>query len=197
VRAGRPKLCFIIGLVPYGIGALIGAACPGLGVLIPGNSIVEGRRYRAADPTRLHPHHNAVRRRDVTGPRFRCGQRDGWHRRIIWRPAFAFQVVVVGRIIVLTGAVVDPLPVDRTKHSDGIGAVPSAAGLLLVVIGGARRRRRCRTTGHLARRWSRGRSFLHIRRRARDGNEHLPSSAVFRNRIANLGLVIQDVQRPG
>src|SRR4029079_19772406 len=36
------KRCFTIGLIIYGIGALISAASPGLGVLILGNSILEG-----------------------------------------------------------------------------------------------------------------------------------------------------------
>jgi MFS family permease len=40
-RYGRKRL-FTLGLVIYGIGALISAAAPGLGVLILGNSIFEG-----------------------------------------------------------------------------------------------------------------------------------------------------------
>src|SRR3954463_2447018 len=40
-RWGR-KRCFIGGLVLYGIGALLSAISPGLGVLILGNSIFEG-----------------------------------------------------------------------------------------------------------------------------------------------------------
>src|SRR4029077_19989281 len=40
-RYGR-KRCFTAGLVVYGIGALLSAAAPGLGVLIIGNSILEG-----------------------------------------------------------------------------------------------------------------------------------------------------------
>src|SRR5260370_22627914 len=40
-RWGR-KRCFTIGLVIYGIGALMSAVAPGLGVLILGNSIFEG-----------------------------------------------------------------------------------------------------------------------------------------------------------
>ena len=40
-RWGR-KRCFTIGLVLYGIGALLSAASPGLGVLILGNSVLEG-----------------------------------------------------------------------------------------------------------------------------------------------------------
>ena len=40
-RWGR-KRCFTAGLVLYGIGALISAVSPGLGVLILGNSVLEG-----------------------------------------------------------------------------------------------------------------------------------------------------------
>ena len=40
-RYGR-KRCFTIGLVVYGIGALLSAVAPGLGLLILGNSILEG-----------------------------------------------------------------------------------------------------------------------------------------------------------
>ena len=40
-RYGR-KRCFTVGLVVYGIGALLSAAAPGLAVLILGNSILEG-----------------------------------------------------------------------------------------------------------------------------------------------------------
>src|SRR5689334_13380531 len=40
-RWGR-KRCFTIGLVIYGVGALMSAVAPGLGVLIIGNSILEG-----------------------------------------------------------------------------------------------------------------------------------------------------------
>jgi MFS family permease len=40
-RFGR-KRCFTGGLILYGIGALLSATAPGLGVLIVGNSIFEG-----------------------------------------------------------------------------------------------------------------------------------------------------------
>ena len=40
-KYGR-KRCFMVGLVVYGIGALLSAVSPGLGVLILGNSIFEG-----------------------------------------------------------------------------------------------------------------------------------------------------------
>src|SRR4051812_1677876 len=40
-KYGR-KRCFLIGLVVYGVGALLSAVSPGLGILILGNSILEG-----------------------------------------------------------------------------------------------------------------------------------------------------------
>src|SRR4051812_32218846 len=40
-RYGR-KRCFTVGLVVYGVGALLSAISPSLGVLIIGNSILEG-----------------------------------------------------------------------------------------------------------------------------------------------------------
>src|ERR1700712_3607935 len=40
-RWGR-KRCFTIGLMVYGIGALLSAVSPGLGILLLGNSILEG-----------------------------------------------------------------------------------------------------------------------------------------------------------
>src|SRR5688572_8799804 len=44
-KFGR-KRCFIVGLVVYGIGALMSALSPGLGVLIIGNSILERSEER-------------------------------------------------------------------------------------------------------------------------------------------------------
>ncbi|MFL6289028.1 MAG: MFS transporter, partial [Actinomycetes bacterium] len=40
-RYGR-KRCFVLGLMVYGVGALMSAAAPSLGILILGNSIFEG-----------------------------------------------------------------------------------------------------------------------------------------------------------
>src|SRR6266513_3754337 len=40
-RLGR-KRCFTLGLTVYGVGAVLSAVAPGLGVLILGNSVLEG-----------------------------------------------------------------------------------------------------------------------------------------------------------
>ena len=79
-RWGR-KRCFTLGLVLYGIGALLSAVSPGLGVLILGNSVLEGVGTALLIPPGVHPHDAAVQRSDVACPRVRRHQRDGRHRR--------------------------------------------------------------------------------------------------------------------
>jgi MFS family permease len=78
-RYGR-KRCFTVGLIVYAIGALLSAAAPGLGILILGNSILEGVGTALLIPpvyiltTLLLP--------DLTsrGPRLRGDQRGRWGR---------------------------------------------------------------------------------------------------------------------
>jgi MFS family permease len=59
-RLGR-KWCFQLGLLIYGVGAVLSAAAPGLGVLILGNSILEGPA--ALPPLRRRPPGRACARR--------------------------------------------------------------------------------------------------------------------------------------
>jgi hypothetical protein len=101
-RWGR-KRCFTAGLVLYGIGALLSACLPGLGVLILGNSVLEGVGTALLIPPGLHPRRrcgSAISRR-VPGA-FGSHQRDGLasargrsadrrtdHDAISWRAAFS------------------------------------------------------------------------------------------------------------
>ena len=73
-RYGR-KRCFTVGLVVYGVGALISAVAPGLRRPHHRQLDPRGRRHGAADPARLHPHDDAVHRRHLAGPRVRRDQR--------------------------------------------------------------------------------------------------------------------------
>ena len=79
-RWGR-KRCFLGGLTLYGIGALLSAVSPGLGVLILGNSVLEGVGTALLIPPGLHPHDAGVQRPDVARPGVRRHQRAGRHRR--------------------------------------------------------------------------------------------------------------------
>ena len=58
-RWGR-KRCFILGLALYGVGALLSAVAPGLGILILGNSVFEGVGTALLIPPGVHPRHDVV-----------------------------------------------------------------------------------------------------------------------------------------
>src|SRR5213082_1582984 len=117
-RWGR-KRCFIGGLTLYGIGALLSALSPGLGVLILGNSVFEGVGTALLIPpvyilTTLKFSDLTSRARAfgvisgmggfgaAAGPLI-GGLITSW---ISWRAAFLFQAVVVGTIILLGRRVV-------------------------------------------------------------------------------------------
>src|SRR3954447_5488398 len=118
-RWGR-KRCFTIGLMVYGVGALISAASPGLGVLILGNSILEGVGTAMLIPpvyiltTLLYE--------DVTSRARAFGAISGMAglgaatgpliggliaTAISWRASFVFQALVIVAILVLSRSLVD------------------------------------------------------------------------------------------
>src|SRR5213080_4682946 len=146
-RWGR-KRCFTIGLTLYGIGALLSAASPSLGVLIVGNSVLEGVGTALLIP----PVYILATLwfSDLTSRAWAFGAISGLGgigaaagpliggviaTGISWRAAFVFQALVVGTIIVLSRGLEDPLPADPTRPFDGVGAVLSAVGMFFVVFG--------------------------------------------------------------
>jgi MFS family permease len=146
-RWGR-KRCFTIGLALYGIGALMSAASPGLGILILGNSIFEGVGTALLIPpvyilTTLLFTETTSRARafgiitGMGGVGAAAGPLIGGliTTAISWRAAFVFQAIVVAVILWLSRDIVDPIAPDPTRPFDTLGAVLSAAGLILVVMG--------------------------------------------------------------
>jgi MFS family permease len=207
-RWGR-KRCFTLGLSVYAVGALMSALAPGLGVLIVGNSILEGVGTALLIPpvyiltTMLF--------RDITSRARAFGLISGMGgvgaaagpligglitTTISWRAAFVFQALVVTAIVFLSRRIEDPVPPDPTCSFDTAGAILSAVGLVLVV------------TGILAADNNIGLMiamlaigalalalfFWHVRAEERAGQEPLLSTRLFRNRTSNLGLVTQNVQ---
>ncbi len=207
-RWGR-KRCFTVGLTIYGIGALISALSPNLGVLILGNSILEGVGTAMLIPpvyilTTLLFHDTTSRARafgvisGLGGIGAAAGPLLGGliTSAISWRAAFVFQAIVVLAIILLSRRLEDPLPADPTRKPDTLGAVLSAVGLVLVVLGILA----ADNNGW----WTLGlvtagvlvlvAFFVHVRHFERDGKEPLLSTDLFRNRLSNLGLITQNVQ---
>ena len=146
-RYGR-KRCFTIGLVLYGIGALLSAAAPGLGTLILGNSILEGVGTALLIPpvyilTTLLFRETTSRARAfgvisaLGGVGAAAGPLIGGliTSAISWRAAFVFQALVIAVIVLLSRKIEDPLPADPTRRFDTGGAVLSALGLVLIVMG--------------------------------------------------------------
>jgi MFS family permease len=207
-RWGR-KRCFTMGLTLYGIGALVSAAAPNLGVLILGNSVFEGVGTALLIP----PVYILATLwfADLTSRAWAFGVISGLGgvgaaagpliggvitTGISWRAAFVFQALVVGTILLLSRRLVDPLPADPARPFDAVGAILSAVGMFFVVFGILQAGSNnvlfaiCLGIGaaFLAS------FFLFIRRRERAGKEPLLSTRLFRNRTCNLALVTQNVQ---
>jgi MFS family permease len=207
-RWGR-KRCFMGGLVLYGIGALLSAVSPGLGVLILGNSVFEGVGTALLIPpvyilTTLAFSNVTSRARafgvisGLGGIGAAAGPLIGGFiaTAISWRAAFIFQAVVVAAIILLSRRMVDPLPADPTRPFDIFGAILSAVGMFFVVLGilqadsNAAVMAVCLVIGAA---FLIG-FFLYIRLRERAGKDVLLTTRLFKNRTSNLALATQNAQ---
>jgi MFS family permease len=208
VQLGR-KLCFILGLSIYGIGAIISALSPNLGVLILGNSILEGAGTAFLIPpvyilVTMYWTGLAERVRAfgivsaaggigaATGPLI-----GGWiTASISWRAAFGFQALVIVLILILAVRLKDPLAREPGRPYDVTGAVLSAIGMIVFVIGIlAADNNLLLSFGMMAA----GAAvialfFWWVRRLERNGREPLLSTALFRKRLSNLALVTQNFQ---
>src|SRR6201992_3920005 len=142
------KRCFLGGLILYGIGALLSAVAPNLGVLILGNSVFEGVGTAFLIPpvyilttiafTSLESRAKAFGViSGLGGIGAAAGPLIGGliTSAISWRAAFVFQALVVMTIVVLGRRVVDPVAPDPDRRFDGVGAVLSAVGMFFLVLG--------------------------------------------------------------
>ncbi|AEV84899.1 MFS transporter [Actinoplanes sp. SE50] len=208
-RIGR-KRCLTVGLLVYAVGALLSAAAPGLGVLILGNSLLEGvgtamlippvyilTTLLFTDVTSRAKAFGAISAMGgigaATGPLIGGFLTTAFS----WRVAFLFQTAVVLLIAVLSRRWVhDPLPADPTRPTDLGGAVLSALGLVLVVSGilaaddNVAVMIALLVAGAGVLLWF----FASMRAKERTGRPALLSMTLFRNRTSNLGMVTQSAQ---
>lgn len=207
-RYGR-KRCFLAGLIVYGIGAVLSALSPGLGILILGNSIFEGVGTALLIPpvyilttllfTDLPSRARAFGIISALGG---IGAAAGpllgglITSAISWRAAFAFQALVIVVIVLLGLRIKDPVPADPDRPFDTGGAVLSALGLVLLVLGILATDNNLWVAlalvvlGGLVLLWF----VLSTRAKERAGREALVSLSLFRNRTSNLGMVTQNAQ---
>ncbi len=207
-RYGRTR-CFTVGLGLYGIGAILSAISPGLGVLILGNSIFEGVGTALLIPpvyilttllfTDLTSRARAFGAISALGG---IGAAAGpligglITSAISWRAAFVFQALVIAVIVWLSRQIRDPLPPDPSRPFDTGGAVLSAVGLVLLVMGilAADNNLWLMLVLIVAGVLVLGLFFRSVRAKERAGEEPLLSTSLFRNRTSNLGLVTQNAQ---
>ena len=207
-RYGR-KRCFIAGLIVYGIGAVISAVSPGLGVLIIGNSILEGVGTALLIPpvyiltTLLFTEVTSrARAFGVVSALGGIGAAAGpligglIASAISWRAAFIFQALVILVIVLLSRKLRDPLLPDPNRSFDTGGAVLSAIGLVLVVAGilAADNNLWLMLILIIAGALVLALFFRSVRAKERAGKEPLLSTSLFHNRTSNLGLVTQNTQ---
>ena len=207
-RYGRKRL-FIVGLVVYGVGALLSAVAPGLGVLILGNSILEGIGTALLIPpvyiltTLLFTDLTSrARAFGVISAAGGIGAAAGpligglITSAISWRAAFVFQALIIAVIVLLSRKIHDPLPPQPSRSFDTSGAVLSAVGLVLLVTGilAADNNIWLMLVLMLAGAAFLALFFVMVRRKERAGQEPLLSTSLFRNRTSNLGLITQNAQ---
>ena len=207
-RWGR-KRCFIGGLALYGVGALLSAVAPGLGLLILGNSVLEGVGTALLIP----PVYILATLwfSDLTSRAWAFGVISGMGgvgaaagpliggvitSAISWRASFVFQALIVATIIMLSRNMKDPLPADPTRPFDAIGAILSAVGMFCLVFGilQAGENNALMVAFLVVGAVFLLGFFFFIRSRERAGKEPLLSTGLFRNRTCNFALVTQNIQ---
>jgi MFS family permease len=203
------KRCLLGGLVIYGAGAVIAALAPVLGLLIVGYSVFEGVGSALMIPPIyilatmfFEDLESRARAFGVISGMAGIGAAAGpligglITTSISWRVTFLVQALIVGLVIVLSRGLTDPVPADRSRRFDTLGAVLSAAGMFFVVVAilqiGVNNALVAIFAGV-------GVGFivwfvLHLRSVERRGGEPLLSKTVFGSRTANLALVTQNLQ---
>jgi MFS family permease len=142
------KLCFMIGLAVYGVGALLAASAQGLGVMLVGYSLLEGVGSALLIPpiyilitvlftdTKTRAKYFGLVS-GAAGLGAAAGPLIGGliTSTISWRASFILQVLVVALVALLARRIDDPPREGPAPHFDLIGAILSAAGLFFVVFG--------------------------------------------------------------
>ncbi len=142
------KRCFMLGLIIYGIGALLALLAQGLPLFITGYSVFEGVGSALLIPpvyiliTAAFPDvksrakyfgvvSGAAGLGAAAGPLIGGLITTG----ISWRASFGLQVLVVAAVIWLGRKIADPGPAQPRPRFDLTGAILSALGLFFVVLG--------------------------------------------------------------
>lgn len=142
------KFCLMIGLIVYGLGALIAAIAQSLGLLIFGYSLLEGVGSALLIPpvyilitVSFADLQSRAKSFGIISASAGIGAAAGpligglLTTAISWRASFILQVLIVALIIVLSRRIADPGIQGAKPSFDLVGAILSAVGLLFVVLG--------------------------------------------------------------
>jgi MFS family permease len=142
------KFCLMLGLLVYGVGALIATFATGLGILMFGYSLLEGVGTALLIPpvyilctVSFLDMPTRARAFGVISAAGGIGAAAGpliggvLTSTISWRASFTLQILIVILIIVLSRRLADPGIQGARPRLDIIGTILSAAGLVFVVLG--------------------------------------------------------------
>jgi MFS family permease len=142
------KFCLMLGLIVYGLGALIATLAQGIGVLMFGYSLLEGLGTALLIPpvyilctVSFLDLPTRARAFGMISAAAGFGAAAGpliggvITTAISWRASFILQILIVVLVIVLSRRLADPGVQGARPRLDIIGTILSAAGLVFVVLG--------------------------------------------------------------
>jgi len=203
------KFCLTLGLIVYGIGAVLAALAQALPLLIVGYSMFEGVGSALMIPpvyiltTALFT--DTTSRAKAFGAVMGAGGVGAAAGPLIgglittavsWRASFLLQALVVGGIVLLSRQVADAGIQGAKPTFDLLGSILSALGMFFFVFGIQQASTSftlmlgLMAVGVAILAWF----FLHIRAVERRGGDPLLRTDLFRNGASNLGMVTQNVQ---
>src|SRR5262249_11760574 len=144
---GRRR-CFVLGLVVYGLGAILAALAQGLGLLFFGYSLLEGIGSALLIPpvyilitVSLADIQSRAKWFGIVSAAAGIGAAAGpligglITTTLSWRASFIFQALLVAAILVMSRRIVDPGIQGTPPRFDLEGAVLSALGFVFLVVG--------------------------------------------------------------
>jgi MFS family permease len=139
---------FTIGVILYGIGALITALSQNLGMMVAGWSLLEGLGSALMIPaifamvgSIFPPGKDRLKGYAIVGSAAAAGAALGpllcgfWATYVTWRASFISEVIVVIVVLILTKNLGKQPEVENKPELDIFGAILSALGLVFIVVG--------------------------------------------------------------
>jgi MFS family permease len=142
------KRAFLIGVILYGIGALITSFSQNLGMMVAGWSLLEGLGSALMIPaifamvgSIFPPGKDRIKGYAIVGSAAAAGAALGpllcgfWATYVTWRASFISEVVVVIVVLILSRNIGKLPEVEDKPKLDVVGGILSAIGLIFIVIG--------------------------------------------------------------